>query len=136
MCNFGRNGLENPKNGMCPKCFAQSRSAVELSKDVVLALITRIDACSEFVLAAAKALETNPDNPADIIATTADLMTELAVVDQTVWDLLEYIDEVEGCCGKASYCDGCPYTEDCDGVDCFFEDPDFFAPKSGAEVTE
>jgi len=133
MCDFCGRDPENLKNGVCPECFMQSRSAIELSKDLVEAILTRNEVCNTFILAAAKALENNAADPAGIIYETTGLMAELSVVDQTALDLLEYIDTVEGIVPQSCYCNGCPYAEDCDGIDCFFDDPDFFAPKSDEE---
>jgi len=126
MCDFC-------ENGTCLECLIQSRSAVELSKDFVDALLSRIEVCNTFVLAAAKALENNPEDPAGIICETTGLLVELSFVDRTISEMLEYIDVVEGCCGISDFCRGCPYSEDCNGIDCFFDDPDFFAPKSEEE---
>jgi len=130
MCDFC-------ENGTCLECLIQSRSAIEMSKDFVDALLSRIEVCNTFVLAAAKALENNSEDPAGIICETTGLLVELSFVDQTISQLLEYIDAVEGCCGTDDFCRGCPYAEDCNTTDeCFFDDPDFFVLKENLEATE
>ncbi|MDD2376701.1 MAG: hypothetical protein PHD15_04805 [Clostridia bacterium] len=123
------------ENGICPECFLQVRSSLELSKDMVNILLLRLESCNAILFAAANALENNSEYPEAIISATTELVVELAEVDQNVLDLLDYIDEEE----KNSYCDdciciGCPYALDCGGV-CFFDDEDFFGGKINIEVS-
>ena len=142
MCDFCGRESENIGNLICPECFMQSRSAIELAKDAVVVLLSRQKSCNVFLLAAAKSLEKSTEPPAEIIYETTQLIIELSYVDQAVTELLEYIDEVEGVPSEPCpyfgclYAESCPYAEDCDGVDCFFDDPDFFAPKEKLKASE
>lgn len=137
-CGYCSNELVD---GVCPECGRQFRTASDLAKDVVEVLMERQEACNVFILAAAKALEAQTDDAEVIITATTEFIAELSMVDETVMDLLDYINQVEleeeySICDEC-FCQGCPYADECDG-DCFFDDEDFFSEddqETGSEDT-
>ena len=59
------------------------------------------------------------------------------IKDDKQMDYLEKALHRRKCCRKfiagviltlLNYCEGCPYSKECDRETCFFEDPDFFKP--------
>lgn len=128
MCDFCKKCSEGLEEGISLAVFMQSRPTASIAEDLAEVLMQRQEAGNVFILAAAKALENNSGDAVAIISATTDLMVELAEVDQTVFDLIEYVDEAEACCCDDCFCCGCPYANECGG-DCFFEDEDFFAQK-------
>jgi len=128
-----------------PECGLLIYPVSETAKDALDVLLSRQEACNTILLAIASALKDHEvdvtETVSDIIAATNEFITVLADTDQTVLELLGFIEETEcsecevclGC--DECLCCGCPYAGKCDGY-CYFEQDGFFAKKENIEQSE
>lgn len=124
MCDCSKKGFEDLEEGVFPGFIFEFRTASEIAKDMTEVILSRHDACNAFIAAAAKALENNPEDPVGLVESVNDIVILLTEGDQTLLELIDFIDETESACPDCLCC-GCPYAGECGG-DCYFEDEDFF----------
>lgn len=136
---------EELEDGVCPQCGADFRNVCNtIARDAVEVVLSRQEAVNVFILAAASRLE-ETDDGLDLeaaVSAMTELLSEIRVTDDTILELLDYIDETEGCqcdeefdycdgecdeCDEECLCNGCPYFDECDGEECYFDDEDFLA---------
>lgn len=134
MCIHNENCSNEPNCDACP-ILESLPTSVECVKNTLEVLLTRQDACNELIFAVAKAIGDGVDNTEAVLCEVNTLLANLAGVDETVNELLVYIDEEENGVYLDDLCEGCPYADECGG-DCYFEDEDFFRKEEESNIAE
>lgn len=108
--------------GGCPVCGSPFSTSLDLAKGMVEVLLARQEACNVFILAAAGAIEKEGADVTGIMTEANDMMVSLLNVDETLTGLINFIEEKETDFCEDCLCNGCEFTEECDGTNCVYED--------------